>query len=144
MDLGLMNDQSSNQVELKIGDFPPITHAQALITVTLSSPGFVYTQRELTMKKPLLVTHLLFAGLISVGISNDPASQNQRSPSADSTAHTASYGRAEQNDLMSESRVEATSNPALSLPNSLSTTAETNVWGGDSCSPVPVEVKPCQ
>jgi len=96
------------------------------------------------MKKPLLVTHLLFAGLMSVGLTNDTASHKHLSTSADSTVHRVSPSQIEQNSLLSENRPEATSSSTTSLPGVLSTTADTSVWGGGSCSPVPVEVKPCQ
>lgn len=96
------------------------------------------------MKKPLLVTHLFFAGLMSVGLTNDTASHDQLSTSADSTVRTVSHSRAEQNDLISKSQAAATSNSATPLSDPFSTTAETSVWGDGSCSAVPVEVKPCQ
>ena len=96
------------------------------------------------MKKPLLVTHLVFAGLMSVGLTNDTASHNYLSTNADPTVRTISHSQTEQNDLLTESRPGATSSSATLLPNALSTTADTSVWGGGSCSPVPVEVKPCQ
>ena len=95
------------------------------------------------MKKPFLITYLIFAALMSVGLTNDTASQNYLSTNAD-TVRPISHSQSEQGDLLNESRPEATGSSATSLPNALSTTADTSVWGGGSCSPVPVEVKPCQ
>lgn len=96
------------------------------------------------MKKPLLVATVLLAGLISVGFTRDTASYNSSLVNGEKTMRTVSQSQTEQSGSANEGFIEATPHSASFSSSAFSPAPETDFLGTGSCSPVPVEVKPCQ